>query len=80
MSTVQLSLPESIHRRLLDAAARDSVSVDQFVASAIAEKLSALMTEEYLKQRAARGERARFDRALSKVPDVDPERFDRLPE
>jgi hypothetical protein len=79
MSTVQLTLPDSIHRRLVEAATRDSVSVDQFVATALAEKLSALMTEDYLRQRAARGDRGRFEAALSKVPDVEPETGDRLP-
>ena len=79
MSTVQLTLPESIHRRLVEAAARDSVSVDQFVATALAEKLSALMTEDYLRRRAAQGDRAHFEAALSKVPDVEPDPEDRLP-
>ena len=79
MTTLRLNLPESIHRRLLEAAAQDAVSVDQFVASALAEKLSALMTEDYLRQRAARADRSKFDAALAKVRDAEPDPEDRLP-
>jgi hypothetical protein len=45
---------------------------------ALAEKVSALLTEEYLKQRAEKGDEARFRKALEKVPDVEPEESDRL--
>ena len=78
MSQLQLIIPESIHRRLVEAAAHDAVSVDQFVATALAEKRSALMTEDYVKDRKLRGDRALFIKALAKVPDVLPEPSDRL--
>jgi hypothetical protein len=44
----------------------------------LAEKISALMTEEYLAERAARGSREKFERAMLKVADVEPEERDRL--
>jgi hypothetical protein len=47
-----------------------------FIATAAAEKLSALMTVDYLEERAARGDRARFDRVLGKVRDVPAEEDD----
>ncbi|CAD5936899.1 hypothetical protein [Planktothrix agardhii] len=43
---------------------------------AIAEKISALMTENYLKERAKRGSRAKYEAILAKVPDVKPETYD----
>lgn len=48
------------------------------VKSFIAEKLSALMTENYLSERAKRGSRAEFDTALAKVADIEPDPIDRL--
>jgi len=45
--------------------------MSQFIATALAEKLSALMTHEYL-ERGRRGDRQKFDRALAKVRDVEP--------
>ena len=79
MSTLSLRLPESIHRHLKTLAEREGISINQLVNSAVAEKLSALMTEEYLRQRAARGSRRRLRAVLAKVPDVDPEARDQMP-
>ncbi|MHB1560498.1 MAG: toxin-antitoxin system HicB family antitoxin [Isosphaeraceae bacterium] len=78
MSTLSLRLPESLHRQLKVVAERDGVSVNQFITTAVAEKLSALMTAEYLEQRAARGDRGQFDRVLARVRDVPAEPADRL--
>jgi len=58
---------------------RKTRSRDQFVATALAEKVAALLTEDYLAQRAARADRQKFLEVMAKVPDVEPEEFDRLP-
>jgi predicted transcriptional regulator len=80
MSTLSLRLPNSLHRRLSEIAARDDVSINQLITSAVAEKMSALITAEYLQERAARGSRAKFERVLRKVPSREPEPHDRLPD
>ncbi len=54
------------------------MSINQLIASAVSEKLAALMTEEYLEQRAKRGHRSKYDAVLKKVADIDPEDVDRL--
>lgn len=72
MSTISLRLPESLHRRVRELAQRDDVSINQFIATALAEKLSAILTGEYLEERAKRGERRKFVRVLAKVLDVPP--------
>jgi hypothetical protein len=79
MSTLSLRLPESIHRRLKELAEREGISINQLVNSAVAEKLAALMTEEYLAQRAARGSRRKLKSVLAKVPAVDPAKNDHMP-
>jgi len=78
MSTISLRLPDSLHERIRKLAKKDRISINQFAASALAEKISALETEEYLSQRAKRASRAKCDRALSKVPDVEPENRDKI--
>lgn len=79
MSTIQIELPDSLYRQLRVLAEQDGVSVDQFLATAAAEKLSALHTADYLADRAARaGTRAEFLRLLEKVADVEPPEYDRL--
>ena len=78
MSTLSLRLPESLHRRLSEVAEKEGVSINQLISSAVAEKMSALLAEEYLAERAARGNRSRFDEVLAKVPDVEPDPKDRI--
>ena len=78
MSAISVRLPESLHEAVRELAKRERVSMNQFIALALAEKVSALMTEEWLEGRARRGEREKFERALAKVADVEPEERDRL--
>ena len=79
MSTISLRLPDSLHKQVRKLAERESVSINQLITLALLEKLSALMTEEYLDERAKRGSRKKFERALAKVPKIAPEEYDRLP-
>jgi hypothetical protein len=78
MSTISLRLPNYLHDTLRELAQEEQVSINQLVVLAVAEKVSALKTEGYLEKRAARGDRTRFEAAMSKVPDVEPEEYDRL--
>ena len=80
MSIVQVQIPDSLHKSLSELASRDGISIDQFISTAIAEKLSALMTESYLSERAKRGSRAKYEAILAKVPDVEPEAYDKVPD
>ena len=77
MSALSVRLPESLHRRLAELAAREGISINQLINSAVAEKMSALMTEEFLEARAKRGSRRKFDAVLAKVPDVPADENDR---
>jgi hypothetical protein len=79
MSLLNVQLPDSLYRGLQELAARDGISIDQFVALAVAEKISALTTEHYLQERARRGNRSNYEVVLAKVPDVEPEPHDHLP-
>ena len=79
MSTLSLRLPDSLHKMLKQIAKDDGVSINQFVSLAVAEKLSALSTESYLQERAARANQAAFLDILDNVPDVPPDAGDELP-
>ena len=74
----RLRLPEPLHKQVKALAEQEGVSVNQFVTTALAEKLSALMTEDDLGARAKRGDQAAFGQVLAKVPDTEPEVRDRL--
>ena len=79
MSTMSLRLPESLHEKVREVASREGISINQFITTALAEKLSALLTEEYLEARAARGSAAKFKAVLRKVPNAEPDAADELP-
>jgi hypothetical protein len=78
MSTISLRLPDSLHTTARALAEKENISVNQLITLALAEKVSVLMTEEVLGERAERGNRKKFQRALNKVADVEPEEQDRL--
>lgn len=78
MSALSVRLPESLHRKLAELAASEGISINQLINSAVAEKMSALMTEEYLEDRAKRGSQRKFVAALAKVADIEPEERDRV--
>ena len=78
MGTLNIRLPNSVHKRLKEFADRDGVSMNQFVATAVAEKLASLATMEYIEQRAQRGSKERFRAILDKAPDREPEEHDKM--
>lgn len=78
MSTISLRIPESLHQHLRELAKKEGTSINQLITTAVAEKISALSTEDYLANRADRASRARFEEALSLVADSEPEPYDKL--
>jgi hypothetical protein len=78
MSALSLRLPKSLHEQLKELAEEEGISVNQFVVLAVAEKVASISTIEYLEKRAMGGSREKLLAVLNKVPDVDPEAFDRL--
>lgn len=78
MSVLSLRLPDSLHQSARTLADRENISINQLVTLALAEKISALMAEEYIRERAKRSSQEKFDRAMAKVADVEPLEEDRL--
>ncbi|MCA9471369.1 MAG: type II toxin-antitoxin system HicB family antitoxin [Nitrospirales bacterium] len=68
MSALNLRLPESIHRHIKEVAQKEGVSINQFISTAVAEKISAIMTEDYLQNRAAKAKKGTLRKILRKVP------------
>lgn len=70
MTALTVRLPNSVHQKVRELAERDDISVNQFIAAAVSEKMASVMTLDYLKAEAAKGNRKDFDRFLAMVPDV----------
>jgi hypothetical protein len=69
MSTMSLRLPDYLHKSAKLLAKNEHISVNQLVATALAEKISALATEDYLDALAAHGSHEAFNQVMSKVTD-----------
>jgi len=78
MHTFTLRLRSSLYQGVKALAEREGVSMNELIATTVAEKFSAFRTEDYLEERSSRGSRERFQAVLRKVPDVEPEERDRL--
>lgn len=78
MSTLSLRIPDSLHDEVKNLVKKEGISINQFISSAVAEKMSALLTEQYLLKRSKRGNKQQFFSAMSKVPDIDPDQIDKL--
>ena len=72
MSSLSLRLPDSLHRKVRELAEQEDISINQFIATAVAEKAAALLTVEYLAERGRRADPRLLGRLLSRVPDVPP--------
>ncbi len=78
MSTLSIRLPRSLHEEIKALARKEGVSMNQFIALALAEKTAVLRTTQMLEQRLMPGDLEQFRALLDKVPDVEPEAYDRL--
>ena len=80
MSKLTVELPESLQRSIAALAKEEGYSIDQFLATAAAEKMAAMRTLEHLRREAASGNREDFERFLASVPKREPVETDRIPE
>jgi hypothetical protein len=80
MTKLTVELPESLRKSIAALAEQEGYSVDQFLASAAAEKMASMQTLQHLRREAASGRREDFERFLAAVPRREVEETDRLPE
>lgn len=66
-STYPLRLPRSVKAAVEKIAKEEGVSLNQFVATAVAEKLSAMNTAAFFAERLERADMAEFRRILSRA-------------
>ena len=78
MSNYALRIPNSLFEYAKRCAEEESVSMNQFFVMAIAEKVSALKTEAFFRERALRGDSTRARAILRKVKDAPPAAGDEL--
>ncbi len=77
-STYPLKLPASVKKAAAELAASDGVSLNQFIAAAVAEKVGSLRTaKEFLRERAGTAKPKDMLKYLRRAPKVPPADGDR---
>ncbi len=77
-STYPLKLPASVKKAAAELAASDGVSLNQFIAAAVAEKVGCLRTaKEFLRERAGTAKPKDMLKYLRRAPKVTPADGDR---
>jgi predicted transcriptional regulator len=79
MDATSVRMPDSLRKAIKILASEDNISMNQYIITAAAEKVSAQKTAAYIQERIKRGSKVDIDSLLAKVPDVDPEPFDEVP-
>jgi hypothetical protein len=70
-----VTVPDEIYERAAKMAAERCVALEDFVSSALVDQMAA---RDYLARRGARSSDEAFRKALNKIPDVEPEDYDRI--
>ena len=73
---IALRLPNSLGSELKTFAKKEEISMNQFISTAVAEKMSAVKTYDYLEARSKKGSFKHLRKLLDKVPNKKPEAFD----
>jgi hypothetical protein len=77
--TYPLRLPASLKAEAERLAASDGTSLNQFVATAVAEKVAAMRTASYFAERKGRADWAAFDRLMARSGGEPPRAGDEAP-
>jgi hypothetical protein len=78
-SIYPLRLPSSLLAEVERRAKMDGASVNQFVATAVAEKLAVMNTAAFFAERRSKADFAAFDQIMSRPGGAEPDEDDRLP-
>jgi hypothetical protein len=79
ISTYPLRLPRSLKEAVERMSKEDGTSINQFVAVAVAEKVSALATARFFEDRKARADFKAFDKIMRRRGGERPREGDEMP-
>ncbi len=78
-TTYPLRLPRSLKKAVERLSKQEGTSINQFVATAVAEKVSALETARFFQDRRARADFKAFDRIMKRRGGERPRKDDEIP-
>jgi hypothetical protein len=78
MSNLNVKIPDFLYKQIEALAVKENMSLEQLVSIALSAQVSAWMTKDYIEEKAKRGSWNKFQQVLTKVPDIEPEEYDKL--
>lgn len=78
MNMITVELPKSLYIKINELSKAEGITANQFLVLAAAEKMSALLTENYLEEEAGKGRYENFEKVMKAVPRTEPEECDRI--
>ncbi len=78
MTTISTKIPDTLFRQAVTIAEREEMTLDQFISLALASQISSWEVGKNFTERAKRGDWEKAREVLARVPDVEPEDYDKL--
>lgn len=78
MTTINTKVPDALFRQAKEIAEREEISLDEFIALALASQISGWNVGSTFAERAKRGDWEKAREILAKAPDIEAEDFDKL--
>ena len=78
MTTISTKIPDTIFRQAKTIAEREEMTLDQFIAVALASQISSWETGKNFTDRAKNGDWEKARQILAKAPDTEAEDYDKL--
>ncbi len=78
MPTISTKIPDTLFRQAKTIAEREDMTLDEFIALALASQVSSWKTGETFTQRAVKGDWQKARKILANAPNMEPDDFDKL--
>ncbi len=78
MTTLTAQIPDSLYQQVKALAEKEKLSIDELVTLSLSAQVRTWIRKDDLEARAMRGSWEKFQQVLAKVPDVEPEDYDKL--
>lgn len=78
MTTINAKIPDALFRQAKTIAEREEMTLDQFIALALASQISSWNVGKSFNERAQRGDWEKAREVLAKAPDVEAEDSDKI--
>jgi hypothetical protein len=76
--TMSLRMPSYLNKALQDICDDEKISKNQFILSALSEKIASLQTVDIIEKRAKKASKKSFMEALKSIPSNEPKTDDKL--